>query len=156
MTCDGTVRLMETLPVGLVMLAFTAGILLAGRDFPTARNESTPRARTAARRHRRTSKAELARDVELLRAELRAETSRIGGRIDRLEGRISELERRIGGRIDRLESRLGSRNDRLEGRISELERRIGGRIDRLESRVGGRIDASIHRLEGRLDRRLVR
>ena len=78
---------------------------------------------------------------------IRAEVQALGIRVDRLEGRINEVEAKMTERINEVEAKLTERISKVEAklteRINDVEAKLTERINQLEVRLG--------RVEGSLD-----
>ena len=74
-----------------------------------------------------------------LRSKITAVETRLGKRIDAVQGGMKEVETRLGKRID------DTKTD-LRGEINAVEARLGNRMDRLEDRVSG-LDRRVTLLE---------
>ena len=66
-----------------------------------------------------------------------------------LAGIILAGQRSMRTEIGAVETRLGKRIDAVQGEVKEVESRLGKRIDRLEDRVTG-LDSRLSHLEGAL------
>ena len=70
--------------------------------------------------------------------------------IDRLTTRVDQVETALGARIDQVETALGARIDQVEtalgARIDQVEKGLRAEMRELELRVEGRIDRIVVRL----------
>ena len=59
-----------------------------------------------------------------LRTEIAAVETRLGKRLDAVQGEVKEVETRLRGEINAVENRLGKRIDGLDSRVGGLDRRL--------------------------------
>ena len=59
-----------------------------------------------------------------MRTEIAAVETRLGKRIDAVQGEVKEVETRLRGEINAVETRLGKRIDGLDRRVGEVDRRL--------------------------------
>ena len=98
----------------------------------------------------RSLRREMSERITGVQRELGGRIDRLSGRVDALTERINAVQRELGERIDR----LGGRVDALTERINVVQRELGGRIDALTERINAvqrELGERIDRLSKRID-----